>query len=279
MKKILLAIDGLQISMNALDFACYIARLTRSKITGVFLENLVGDQRHALKEKQIIPSLSFEIDTDFAEIENKTREIEKNIDFFKQACIRREATFDIHRDRGTPAKEMIEESRFADLLIIDAETTFNKRFEGTPTEFVKETLVHAECPVIVSPKSFESIDEIIFTYDATRSSVFAIKQFCYLLPELRDKKATLLGVVPGDENTIRQKHQVNEWMKIHYANCECKVMHGEIKDQLFSYLLSRRNAFVVMGSYGRKLVSSLFKKSAADVVVETTDLALFIAHP
>ena len=44
MQKILLAIDAVNINMPALDFACYIGRLTNSKITAVFLENLVADE-------------------------------------------------------------------------------------------------------------------------------------------------------------------------------------------------------------------------------------------
>ena len=39
MKKILVAIHAKQINANVFDFACYIAKLTHSKLTGVFLEN------------------------------------------------------------------------------------------------------------------------------------------------------------------------------------------------------------------------------------------------
>ena len=41
MEKILLAIDAHNPDKNTLEFACYLARLTKSKITGVFLENTV----------------------------------------------------------------------------------------------------------------------------------------------------------------------------------------------------------------------------------------------
>ncbi len=38
MKKILVAIDASQINTNYLDFACFLAKFTHSKIIGVFLE-------------------------------------------------------------------------------------------------------------------------------------------------------------------------------------------------------------------------------------------------
>lgn len=278
MQKILLAINGIKIDMNALDFACYLGRLTKSKITGVFLENLVAEEKPVLKETTVVPYISWEADINSAEHREKTRIIEKNISFFKEACAKREVNCSIHRDRGVPAKEIIEESRFADLLVIDAATSFNKRFEGIPTEFVKDVLKNAECPVVIAPESFESIDEIVFTYDGSRSSVFAIKQFGYLFPELRYKKAMLMEITAGSEMTVEQKYKIQEWLRAHYADCECKVLLGDVKDQLFSYLLPKKNAFVVMGSYGRNMISTFFKKSSADIVLKTANLPLFISH-
>ena len=53
MEKILLAIDAINLDMPALDFACYLGRLTNSKITGVFLENLVADEKLVIKKMQL----------------------------------------------------------------------------------------------------------------------------------------------------------------------------------------------------------------------------------
>jgi nucleotide-binding universal stress UspA family protein len=278
MQKILLAIDGLQIDMPALEFACYLGRLTKSEITGVFLENMVADERPVLEKAYDIPHLDWKIDRNSEDYKKKSETIKKNILFFKEACDNREINSRIHRDRGVPAKEIIEESRFADLIIIDAETSFNKRYEGTPTEFVKDVLKHTECPVIIAPKSFDGIDEIIFSYDGTESSMFAIKQFGYLFPELRQTKALLLEISGDNAPVIDQKHKVQEWLKAHYSDYDCKLLQGDVKDQLFSYLLPKKNVFVVMGSYGRNAISSIFKKSNADMVLKTANLPLFITH-
>ena len=49
MKRILLAIDTLNTDRNSLDFACFLGRLTKSKVIGVFLENLIADEKPQLK--------------------------------------------------------------------------------------------------------------------------------------------------------------------------------------------------------------------------------------
>ena len=55
MKNILLVIDATNkdmIDRSALDFACNLASLTRSKVTGVFLENLVPDEKEVMEKLQ-----------------------------------------------------------------------------------------------------------------------------------------------------------------------------------------------------------------------------------
>jgi hypothetical protein len=44
-EKMLLAIDAINPDKNALEFAFYLAQLTTSKITGVFLENFVAEEK------------------------------------------------------------------------------------------------------------------------------------------------------------------------------------------------------------------------------------------
>ena len=130
--------------------------------------------------------------------------IEQNILSYKEAAANRGVNFILHRDRGIPAYELIEESRYADMIVLDGATSFNKQFEGTPTNFIKDVLKSTECPVVIAPENFEAIDEIIFTYDGSASSVFAIKQFTYLFPQLHDKKINVVHINDTGEMERRQ---------------------------------------------------------------------------
>ena len=49
MRKILVAINAANPDKNSLEFAGYLGRLTNSKITGVFLENLAYEETLNLK--------------------------------------------------------------------------------------------------------------------------------------------------------------------------------------------------------------------------------------
>jgi nucleotide-binding universal stress UspA family protein len=278
MEKILLAIDAVNPDTSAMDFACYLGRLTKSKVTGIFLENLVAEEKPVWKKAYGTTYLDWEADEQSEEHKDKQQIIDKNIAMFKQACENRSVQCKIHRDRGAPAEEIISESRYADLLILDAATSFNKRFEGVPTEFVKDVLKNAECPVFIAPESFEAVNEIIFAYDGSRSAAFAIKQFTYLLPEFKDKKATVFQANEHGVWADQDKYKLNEWLQTHYSSVSFEAIKDDSNEKLFSHLFGKRNVIIVMGAYGRTGLSRFFKHSRADLLISTIIQPFFIAH-
>ncbi len=271
MRKILLAIDAQNPDLSTIDFACNIALLTTSVLDGVFLENLLFEEINELARASVY-------DNDISSHDEKNKITENNIRLFREVCKKRGVQTNIHRKRGLPADGMIEESRFADLIIVDPEMSFKKKFEPTPTDFAKDILEEAECPVIISPETFTGIDEIIFTYNGSRSSVLAIKQFSYLFPELHNKKITLLEVNKGEKHSVTDKPRIATWLNTHYNDINFKVIEGDSGEELFKYLVGTKNVFVVMGAYGRGTLSSLFKSSRASLIIRATDFPVFITH-
>jgi hypothetical protein len=267
MEKILMALDAQQLNTNAIDFACYIAKLTHSKLTGLFLENILQD------DITYVPGVSIPTCVD-----QPADSVSQNIRRFKESCICRETSNLIHRDRGIPLSEVLEESRFADLIIVDPVTSFSRTDRNVPSRFVKDVLLDSECPVLMAPYSFDGIDKVIFMYDGAASSVFAIKQFTYLFPALSDKKAIVVNVRNSDTSAIEQQFKMKEWLKAHYQEVEFVVLKGDPSDEIFGYLIEKKNAMVVMGAFGRPMLSRFFKPSHARLIVKTINLPVFIAH-
>lgn len=278
MKKILLAIDAEQIDTEAIDFACYIATQAHSALTGIFLEN-IEEQVPVLKMAYGMPYVESMVASDLPDYETKRMRCEENIRLFEQTCTNKGVRHHVHKISGShPAKSLIEESRFADLIIIKSEISFESRYESTPTHFVKEVLAAAECPVIIVPFKFNGIDQVVFTYDGSRSAVFAIKQFTYLFPELADKKAIVLQVNEENDVPVNEKEKLAEFLKVHYSGIGYQVVRGKAKDELFNYFLDKKSTLVVMGAFGRGWLSNLFKPSSAGVLLKSINLPFFIAH-
>jgi nucleotide-binding universal stress UspA family protein len=276
MQKILLAIDGITPNANALNFASFLARLSRSKVTGVFLENAEADEELVVYQAYETGYLNRKAGKKDHAVEKEN--VEKHIEQFKEACESQSVRYSIHRDIGVPAKKIIAESRYADVMVVSAETSFTKNFEGVPPEFVKEVLKDSECPVIIAPESFDSIDEIVFTFNGSKSAVFAIKQFCYLFPQLEDKKVTVIEIEDEDLCSADEKEKFKEWLSSHYSSIGFEVLKGDTESELLAYLLRKKNIFIVMGAYGRSTVSQFFKHSRADLLIKTITQAIFITH-
>jgi hypothetical protein len=286
MEKIMLAMDATNLKMSAIDFACYIARLTRSHLTGMFLEGLVNERPFA--EGDIVRTASGWIPGPTLPGEDpgpRIPGVPGDIDItatsirqFREACVCRETLSLVHRDRGLPLSEVVAESRFADLIIVDPETSFSRADRGVPGRFVKDVLQASECPVIIAPYSFDDLDEIIFAYNGTASSVFAIKQFTCLFPELRSKKISIVNVRHDDSKAIEEQFKMKEWLKVHYDDVQFVVLKGDPADELFGYLIEKKKAIVVVGAYGRSMLSRFFKPSQARLIVKTINLPVFIAH-
>jgi hypothetical protein len=274
MERIVIVISPTGVERTSLEFACYLANLTGAKLTGLFLHQAplmeVNEKPgihfcHHAKEAQVFPLLSG----------NDIGAIKIDFDrFCSNHCLK----WMPERKDALNINDVILESRFADLLIINADSSFSTELESTPTDTVTYTLKYAECPVIIAPLSFNGINEIVFTYDGTSSSVFAIKQFTHQFPQFRDNKITFLQVNDDRSFEIHHKEMITEYLGTHYSSVRYQVLKGDPEDQLFSYFLNKSDVFVVMGAFGKKIIPSIFRRSTANLLLKTTSLPIFISH-
>ncbi len=276
MEKILYVTDAITLHKPSLEFACFLGNLTHSRIVGIFLENMELEDR----SKETIQEKSLTAAPAGASVrEMKEDCCKENIRRFREICEAGGVQFSVHRDRGTPVTEVLAESRYADLIITDADTSFKPQRETVPTGFVKDVLQQAECPVVIAPEGFDGLNEIIFTYDNSRSSVFAIKQFTYLFPQLGSKQAVMLNITPPGKDVNTDKYKLKEWLKLHYEHIDMVTLEdGNIKARLLEYLLTRKKVFIVMGAFGRSMLSYFFVPSHAAQVVKFVTQPVFIAH-
>ena len=282
MKKIILLFDTTNLKSETMDFVAAIAKPGKSKIFGVMLEHHDLDTIPSVKTMggQIYVE---EITEDQAEHEIKKDLAEKNIRLFKDGCALREVSAQVHKYGGNVIENVIEESRYADLIILGPSTTFNND-KSTPSKFTLELLTKSECPILIAPGYFEQPNEVVFAYDGSKSSMFALKQFYYLLPQFADEKLVVLHVSDFDKSSRidkREQQIFNEWLEMKFSNIFYEELTGAARDALFTYFFEQENYFnkmLVTGAYGRSILSSFFKPSTADLLLKAVDIPMFITH-
>lgn len=274
MKKILLAFDGTHFSEGSFEFARSLNEKEPVLITAVFvpLVNYASlwsySSAAASVGAPVIPLLEDE------EIE----EVQKNIARFEDLCKKHGIDYRVHRDYNDFAIPAItKETRYADLLILGSEKFYTNIGAGEPNAYLKDMLQDAECPVLIVPEQFSFPQKNILAYDGSQSSVFAIKQFAYLFPELAANETVL--VFTGDsEHDIPGGSNIMELAGRHFPNITLLKLQLPAVKYFSLWASEKQNAILVSGAYGRSSFSQLFRKSFVSDVIRDHKLPVFITH-
>jgi nucleotide-binding universal stress UspA family protein len=279
MENIIVILDAAKPRTQLIEFSCYIANLSRARLSAYFIERVFGNDVPRQKLLFALPYVDTITSSDLDENNQNAIRYVENEKAFCDACMNRGVTVEVIRNRQTTLEELIIESRFAELIILDPEISFGSNAETVLSREVEEFIHQAECPVMVAPYNFYGIDEIIFTYDGSKSSVFAIKRFIELFPELSNLKATALQIAEGTAIRFRENTKVMQLIASQFPNVKFRQLTGKASDQLFSYLIDKNRTALVLGAYGRGFSSMMFKPSIARLIVKTLNLPVFISHP
>lgn len=276
MKKILAVYDGTKYSEGASKYAIELAKATKSLLVGVFI--------HDMRYLNLAYVASWDQPfVDFSTLDTVQKEdhekVKLNIALFNRACDEKGIRHKVHLDKGVPLQEVLRESVFADILIVDSHTGFFSVGDSSPSPFLKDLLADAHCPVLIVPHSYTYFDKAILCYDGSGSSLSAIKMFAYLFPELGDMETVVVSVNDSSSNHLKDGNNFKDLASAHFNNISYEVLNGNAEDELIRYLKqSGTNSIVVMGAYGRSAFSRLFQQSMANRVIKELNLPVFITH-
>jgi nucleotide-binding universal stress UspA family protein len=277
MKKIIAAIDGLKYSESTVQYAVQIAKQVNAHLVGIMLDDPTYTS-YMVYDLIVKQKVTDETLKQFEEKDKKTRS--KSAELFETACRKAGITFSVHHDKNIALQELLHESIYCDLLVIDAKETLTHFEEKQPTRFIRELLSDVQCPVLIVPQKFKVFEKIYLLYDGEPSSIFAIKMFSYLFPFLEDTNVEIISVKdPGQTLHLPDNKLMKEFMKRHKPNAEYKVIKGLPEIEIVQYLkLQPKEMLVVLGAYRRGKVSRWFRESMADYLMKELTVPLFIAH-
>jgi nucleotide-binding universal stress UspA family protein len=277
MKKIIAAIDGLKYSESAAQYAIEIAKKVNAHLVGVMLDDATYTSYKVydliIKEKAT--------DDKLKQYEEKDKETRlKSAVKFESACRKAGITHSIHHDKNVALQELLHESIYCDLLVIDSKETLTHYEEKKPTRFIRELLTDVQCPVIIVPSKYKPFEKIFMLYDGEPSSIFAIKMFSYLFPFLEEKETEIISVKnPGQTLHLPDNKLMKEFMKRHKPDADYKVIKGLPEIEIVQYLKQQpKDMLIVLGAYRRGRVSRWFRESMADYLMKELLVPLFIAH-
>jgi hypothetical protein len=273
MKKILLPWDADNFPKGAFQFIKLLRIHEPVSVKGIFFSST---DRELLTSGVLVPSRDSFVKTGKAE--KQTAEQSKSK--FIQHCDMNRISHHIHETREKWDKDLfIKESRFADLIVVGQEFFDSNAFdEQEPSLLMQEALHSSECPVVVVPDSFRSVDRIAIAYDGKKTSMFALKQFSYLFPQFTDLPAEIIYIKNEDSDAIPDRDLLQEYANWNFDSLTAFKLHFDLKKYFAAWLEHKKNVIWVTGSYARSAASNLKNSSFADQIIRDHSNVLFIAH-
>jgi hypothetical protein len=272
MKKILLLCDGDNFPSGAVRFVKNMREQGPLYVKGLFIE--------PFDVQELMPIGFIPVAGPYLKLkEEEDLLVQKSQIKFMSAFENAGIKYEIHPHIGQWNRELfVKESRFADLVVISEELFCANDLESQPNYYMIEALRASECPVVVVPENFKSIEHLAFAYDGGKECMHAIKQFVYLFPEYTDLPTEFVHIKEEATEEIPEKTLLGEYTFSHFEAQYTSKLHFDPKKYLTLWLGIKKNVFLVSGSFSRSMVSNTFRKSFVEHVIAEHTCPLFIAH-
>lgn len=268
--------DSLKPSEAAVSYAIDFAKSMDAHLVAIFLDDLsnCSYESHQILHNQYA-TLQEKYDI-CKEQDDLTRK--ESVSHFVEMAGKENLNCTIHHDRNISLKELVSESIYADLLIIENKETMSFYSEDPPTHFIRKLMREIHCPVLVVPGEYRKINEVLFLYDGEPYSVAAIKTFTCLLPAYSGVNVELLTVRSKKQDAHGlNNHLMKEYIKSHCAHATYTVLDGLPDIEIINHLKCKyENEVIVLGSFRRGKISRMFKPSVIEVLMREIKAPLFI---
>jgi len=272
MKKILFVCDGDNFSQGAFDFIKSLRKNEHILVKGFFFT--------AIDVEQLVAVSYIPISESYVKLkEEEKRTLQKSKDKFIHQCKSAHIKYHIDDNNAGWDKELfIRESRFADLVVISEQLFCSDFMNEQPNLFMHEALRGSECPVMIIPETFTGFDRIVIAYDGKKESVFALKQFSYLLSQYTDLPTEFVYVKNEETGDIPDLDLLQEYACLQFNSLSVSKLHFDPSKYFTTWIEDKKNVLLVTGSFARSAVSSLVRKSFTDQVIHNNAIPVFIAH-
>lgn len=215
--------------------------------------------------------------TSFPVQEEDQQSLNDAIQVFEDFCSTNQINYKVRKDFldfALPALK--KETRFADLVILTPESF--SVLGPDSFELLKNFLHGAECPCLVIPDGSDFPELNILAYDGSETAVYAMKQFCYLFPQLATNETELVYANEDQDQDIPSRNFITELASQHFPDLKLEKLSMNPKKFFSAWLRGKQNSILITGSYSRSALSEILSASFVDDILKKEALPVFIAH-
>jgi len=281
MKKLLLPFEGHRFPCEMLEFV----RLMQLRVPMVLTAAFVREPDYATvlqgcEVPGVLQRCELAVVSGKASYErDEQKMVDYNSRLLRRFCDDHAIKYRIHAGNNDPALACLrKESRYADVMALSGKRFFEEGCQEQRNARMKEMLHHSECPVLLLPDQARLPGELILAYDGSADSVFAIRQFAYLFPELCNLQATLVYLNDDRDAKIPEEDAIRDLGMSHFKKFRMLKLQMKSPDFYDTWIGMMSNPWLITGSYGRGVFSEVFRGSFSDELIRRHQLPVFVAH-
>jgi nucleotide-binding universal stress UspA family protein len=276
-KRILVALDGSQHAVAALEYALWLGERLRATLVGLHVIDIVSIEGSFLHD--VSGSLGFEPYLDFS---SKMREALQErgrvlLDVFEQRCRERGVPCSAVMPIGVVANEICDHARTADLIAI-GNRGVNERFStgllGSTTESVARK---APRPVLVSPTAFAPITRPLLAYDGSQRASAAMHAAAELASAL-DLPVTVAHVERNGNDPDAALGEAKEYLEAYGVAVTTRGLTGPPHQRIVDVARDGPFDLLFIGAYGHSRIIEMVLGSTTEYVLRNAPGPVFLAR-
>ena len=176
--EILVCLDGSSYSQAAVEYATQIALEHKASLTGIGVIDLPGLQRASGPAP--IGAMHYDRLADQHHFQETRKIVASVLKDFGTTCQERGIHHSIHSEMGSPFREIIEESKFHDFIVIGQKTFFRYSVRHEPGNTLDRILHNGLTAILAVPDSVRQTKKVLVAYDNSVQVTKAIQMFLLL---------------------------------------------------------------------------------------------------
>jgi hypothetical protein len=113
-------------------------------------------------------------------------------------------------------------------------------------------------------------------YDGSSESIYAIKQFCYLFPDLIDLPTEIVYIHEDAGHSIPDLECLQQFTRLKFDSMSFSKLNFNAAEYFSNWISGKKNVLLVSGSFGRSTLSYIVKRSFAEDIIHDHQLPVFI---
>jgi nucleotide-binding universal stress UspA family protein len=280
-KKILLPLDPSQYSTRAMELAGRVARFHNAELTGLVVLDIPGIERSIGPIPAGAEYYARELEK--ARIEEAEKRIQDLLDEFTEFCNTNGIRYASHHTQGIPSGQILEESKYFDLLVMGQKTYFHFETQDSPGDAFDEILDHSITPLLAVPEKFRTEDfsdrpmRAALAFDGSLPSCRAMQRFA----QLAVHGFVDLKIIMSHEDTLVANHALESarsYMRAHFLS-DIEVEHTT--DNIIEVINNRYLEWadvIALGAHTKKGILDFMVGSLTRFLIKEGRIAIFIGQ-